>query len=280
MMSDDDDELSAVTLYCNEGTSDKIYNIALERRGKRYVVNVAYGRRGGTLKQETKTPTPLDYMKASELFHKLMLEKVSKGYVPMSSDDADEGASDEPTWEHPKLGLFEYDGSAWTRTVKTPAFKAFRYEGSSTKCELTFEADDESERPSRQAVSVAERLLANQEALAAKVAAALWDDFTGVGPNSGMYWHGDLDAVAEGLEFEDTLKPPKKAADLPRLMQLTNIAIQKRKRGQDKPLAELSFAAAFEEEHGVGVLTDGKTILGIGYSADVSPFKKSKKDRR
>jgi hypothetical protein len=95
-----------------------------------------------------------------------------------------------------------------------------------------------------------------------------------------MYWHGDLDAVAEGLEFEDTLKPPRKAADLPRLMQLTNIAIQKRKHGQDKPLAELSFAAAFEEEHGVGVLTDGKTILGIGYSADVRPFKKSKKGRR
>ena len=28
----------------------------------------------------------------------------------------------------------------------------------------------------------------------------------------------------------------------------------------------------FEEEHGVGVLTDGRTILGTGYSSDVSPY--------
>ena len=78
------------------------------------------------------------------------------------------------------------------------------------------------------------------------------------------------------MEFEDTLKPPKKAADVPRLMQLTNISIAKPRRGQDKPLAELSFAAAFEEEHGVGILTDGKAIIGIGYSSDVTPFKKKK----
>jgi hypothetical protein len=82
------------------------------------------------------------------------------------------------------------------------------------------------------------------------------------------------------MEFEETLKPPKKAEDVPRLMLLTNITIPKRRRGQDHPLAELSFAAAFEEEHGVGILTDGKAIVGIGYSSDVKPFKKSKKKRR
>ena len=32
------------------------------------------------------------------------------------------------------------------------------------------------------------------------------------------------------------------------------------------------FRAAFEDEHGVGVLTDGKKVLGLGYSADVTPF--------
>jgi hypothetical protein len=34
----------------------------------------------------------------------------------------------------------------------------------------------------------------------------------------------------------------------------------------------LSFRAAFEQEHGVGVLTDGQTVLGFGYSGEATPF--------
>jgi predicted DNA-binding WGR domain protein len=276
-----DDEAVRTTLYCREGTSDKVYEVSLEPKGKGYVVNVAYGRRGGTLKRETKTPKPLSPLDAGEVFHKLVAAKASKGYAPASPGDDGAGAADddrEPTWEHPKLGRFTYDGMAWTRTVKTPAFKPFRYEGSSSKCELSFETDDEDELPAPDAVAVAERVLANQDALAAKVTAALWDDFTGRGPKSGMYWHGDLDAVAEGMEFAEGLKPPTKAADLPRLMQLSGITVRKPRR-QDKPLAELSFSAAFEEEHGVGILTDGKSIVGIGYASDVTPFRKSKQSK-
>ena len=216
---------------------------------------------------------------AYEIYLDLTAEKMKKGYsaaVPDEDGESETAAGDEPTWDHPKLGRFEHDGVAWTRTVKTPGFKPFRYEGSSTKCELGFETKDENEPPSREALAVSDRVLANQAALVAKVAEALWDDFTGKGPDSGMYWHGDLDSLADGMEFEESLKPPKKAADVPRLMQLTNITIQKSRRAQ-KPLAELSFAAAFEEEHGVGILTDGRTILGIGYSSDVRPFKKSKR---
>jgi len=63
-------------------------------------------------------------------------------------------------------------------------------------------------------------------------------------------------------------------------MMLMNITVTKPRRGQGKPLVELSFAAAFEEEHGVGILTDGKTIVGIGYTSNVTPFKKSKKKGR
>ena len=272
----------SITLYCREGTSDKVYTPELVKQKSGYVVNVAYGRRGGTLKKDTRTPKPLPLTAAYEIYLDLTAEKMKKGYSAASPDDAGESeaaAADEATWEHPELGRFEHDGVAWTRTVKTPGFKPFRYEGTSTKCELGFETRDENEPPSREAVAVAERVLANQAALVAKVAQALWDDFTGKGPDSGMYWHGDLDSLADGMEFEETLKPPKKPADVPRLLQLTNISVAKPRRGQDKPLAELSFAAAFEEEHGVGILTDGRTILGIGYSSDVSPFKKSKRKR-
>jgi malic enzyme len=38
-----------------------------------------------------------------------------------------------------------------------------------------------------------------------------------------------------------------------------------------KAIVALSLHADFEEEHGVGVLTDGEAILGLGYSADVLP---------
>jgi hypothetical protein len=269
-----DEGMVRTTLYYRDGTSDKIYEVSLEPKGKGYVVNVAYGRRGGTMKKDTKTPKPISAFEAGEIYSAVVREKLAKGYKGVDADGGDGESEKEATWDHPQLGRFEYDGTAWARTVKTPAFKPFRYEGSSTKCELSFETDDESEQPSREAVAVAERVLANQAALVAKVAEALWDDFTGKGPDSGMYWHGDLDSLADGMEFEETLKPPKKAADVPRLMQLTNISVPKPRRGQGKPLAELSFAAAFEEEHGVGILTDGKSILGIGYSSDVTLFKK------
>ena len=276
-MSNDGGDGARIKLHYNEGTSDKVYELAVEPQGKGYVVNVAYGRRGGTMKKETKTSMPVSWEKADGIFADLMAAKLAKGYVPMSDDDGEE--EKDATWDHPELGRFEYDGTAWTRTVKTPAFKPFRYEGSSSKCELQFETDDESERPSPEAVAMAERVLANQEGLAAKVTAALWDDFTGRGPDSGMYWHGDLASLADGMEFEDTLKPPKKAADLPRLLQLTNITVRKPSRRGGETLAELSFAAAFEEEHGVGILTDGKAIVGIGYIADVTPFKKPRAKR-
>lgn len=279
-MGGDEGLETRMTLGYREGASDKVYILQTLRQGGGWLVNVEYGRRGGTLKKEAKTPKPVSWEKADQIFSDLYAQKVARGYTPMAPDDASSGDEDdekEATWDHAELGRFTHDGTAWTRSVKTPAFKPFRYDGASSKCDLSFETDDESELPSPDAVAVGQRVLANQEALAAKVVAALWDDFTGKGPKSGMYWHGDLDAVAEGMEFEDTLKPPKKAADLPRLMQLTNITIPKRRRGQDKPLAELSFAAAFEEEHGLGILTDGKSVLGIGYMADVTLFKKPKR---
>ena len=57
------------------------------------------------------------------------------------------------------------------------------------------------------------------------------------------------------------------------VMRLSQIAIRKQIHGYERPVVEMSFAAAFEEEHGVGILTDGKTILGTGYQSSVSLFK-------
>lgn len=73
------------TLYFREGTSDKVYQVALEPAGERFVVNFAYGRRGSTLSTGTKTNVPVDLERARTIFDKLVREKTAKGYTPGDS---------------------------------------------------------------------------------------------------------------------------------------------------------------------------------------------------
>lgn len=52
-----------------------------------------------------------------------------------------------------------------------------------------------------------------------------------------------------------------------------SIYIQSSTYGYDQPCATIMFESTFEPEHGIGMLTDGNRILGIGYQMDVSPFR-------
>ena len=70
-----------VTLYYREGSSDKVYQAAMEPAGNRFVVNFAYGRRGATLTTGTKTSSPVDYAAAKKIYAKLVSEKKAKGYT-------------------------------------------------------------------------------------------------------------------------------------------------------------------------------------------------------
>lgn len=177
------------------------------------------------------------------------------------------------TWTHSEWGTFEYDGVDWVRPVDVPGFGAFAGKGKSKKgkFDLSFYAEHEEDRPSSAAVAAAAKVLANSEALVGKVANALWDDFNGRGPESGMWWHGSLDEVAEVLADEGQ-SAPARAEDLLPLMRLHAIRVHKEVDGYDKPIVELCFHAPFEEEHGVGVLTDGVRIVGTGYTSSVTPF--------
>ena len=74
-------ELPTTTLYYREGSSDKVYQCQIEQAGERYVVDFAYGRRGGTLNTGTKTNVPVDYETAEKVFIKLVKEKKAKGYT-------------------------------------------------------------------------------------------------------------------------------------------------------------------------------------------------------
>jgi predicted DNA-binding WGR domain protein len=75
------EQLANVTLYCREGSADKVYQCQIEPAGERFVVNFAYGRRGSTLNTGTKTNVPVDYATAERVFTKLVKEKKSKGYT-------------------------------------------------------------------------------------------------------------------------------------------------------------------------------------------------------
>jgi len=77
--------MESTTLYYREGSSDKVYQIAIEPRGNGYAVNVAYGRRGSTLTTGTKTHFPVLLAEARRVYQKLVKEKIAKGYSPGES---------------------------------------------------------------------------------------------------------------------------------------------------------------------------------------------------
>jgi len=69
------------TLYYREGSSDKVYQAAIEPEGDLFLVTFAFGRRGSTLSTGTKTQTPVDLDTATRIFNKLVNEKRAKGYT-------------------------------------------------------------------------------------------------------------------------------------------------------------------------------------------------------
>jgi len=70
-----------VSLYYTDGSSDKVYLVQLVEKGCGFVVNVQYGRRGGTLQTGTKTLAPVSYDQAKKVYDKLIASKRSKGYT-------------------------------------------------------------------------------------------------------------------------------------------------------------------------------------------------------
>jgi len=70
-----------VTLYYRQGSSDKVYQAAIEPMGDEFVVNFAYGRRGSTMTTGTKTSSPVDHAAARKIYIRLISEKKAKGYT-------------------------------------------------------------------------------------------------------------------------------------------------------------------------------------------------------
>lgn len=193
------------------------------------------------------------------------------------------------TWHHPELGEFTFDGYRWATSVDVPAFAVFRYaprygDGPAPggKCELWIDVDEDDKDkddgaagdpapPPAEVLALVSKVLAGQARLAPAVAAALWDDFNGRGPRSGMWWHGGLEEVMDDV---DPALPPLTGPDaLYAWLRLSGIEGRNSGPRDEQPVVALTFGVPFEEEHGVGVLTDGAAILGTGYSGDVRPFR-------
>jgi len=75
-----------IKLHYQDGRSDKVYNVQMERAGEKFVVNFQYGRRGGALNVGTKTAEPVSQSEAVTIFNKLVAEKSGKGYKVTESD--------------------------------------------------------------------------------------------------------------------------------------------------------------------------------------------------
>jgi len=92
-----------ITLYCREGGSDKIYQVAIEEQNGGYVVKFAYGRRGSALTTGTKTSSPVGRIEAEKIFERLVSEKMRKGYREGESKCSFTAAVSESTGILPQL---------------------------------------------------------------------------------------------------------------------------------------------------------------------------------
>src|SRR5262245_53448421 len=80
----------SVRLWMKEGKSDKIYEVDLvdlERPDDaRYLVNFRYGRRGTSLRDGTKTSSPVTRANAEKLFDSVVVSKINDGYRRVDGD--------------------------------------------------------------------------------------------------------------------------------------------------------------------------------------------------
>lgn len=189
------------------------------------------------------------------------------------------------SWDHPELGRFTWDVDGWRKKIDAPGFDGFSYDfgdeeegGPNGTYDLHFFTNHEHVLPSEAQIAVARKVLSDPAGIVKKAAAALWADFNGEGPGSGMWWQDGLEQMAELLD-EEELPPPEGPEDVQGMLQLTSMTVRLPDYRCDRPVVELALAAAFEEEHGLGVLTDGEKVLGIGYQIDVAPFGAVSRDR-
>ena len=176
-------------------------------------------------------------------------------------------------WKHPDLGVLTHSGGVWKGVIDLPAFAAFSFDTgyenarrSTGRYEL--ELYDSATPPAGELIACVLALRTHQQQVVSEIVRLLWASLT----NTGRYIPiGDMEAVTDTLTRQN-IPAPRCAEDLLPLMQLYRISVGAYAFDRADPVISLDFHAALEEEHGIGVLTHGQDVLGIGYACDVQPF--------
>jgi len=94
-------------LHYQKGTSNKVYNVYLVQiSSSEYLVNFEYGRFGSTLREGTKTSSPVARERAEKLFDSLVVSKMNKEYVIKQGYDS---TKKEEKKEREFLGADKYE---------------------------------------------------------------------------------------------------------------------------------------------------------------------------
>jgi hypothetical protein len=194
------------------------------------------------------------------------------------------------SWSHPRIGTLTHDDIWWRREIVVPSLTPFTYVDVARRgynpppepFELVLQCESEEMEPNEEMASLAATILDNESRLVPRLLDAVWADLNGRGPDSGMWWHGDLPNAYRGGNWASVafdalrgfgLPVPTSAEDLLQVLRPDELTIR-RDFSPPKPwIGEFSFYSGFDVEHGVGVLTDGVDILGVGYSSDATRFK-------
>ena len=194
-------------------------------------------------------------------------------------------------WHDPKLGEFTFSdggesafsGIGWEKEIKLDAFSVFSYDSqdpsrisNNQSVLLTIEVDDEDELPTEEVINVVYRTLENHEKLLSRGIDDLFNDMLGKEPDTWMWWNDGLDDIREHqLKSEVTPEKPyvlNKSKDLYKIMGNPGITFQKYSDKYDKPCSTIGFEAVFDKGNGIGFLTNGINLLGLGYRIDPPPY--------
>lgn len=109
-------KIKETLLHYQKGTSNKVYNVYLvEISPSEYLVNFEYGRYGATLREGTKTSSPVPLERAEKLFDSLVVSKMNKEYTVQKGYDA---TKKEEKKERKALSALEYQELIVSRLKK------------------------------------------------------------------------------------------------------------------------------------------------------------------
>lgn len=130
------------------------------------------------------------------------------------------------------------------------------------------EADEPDEELDDKMVAVAIRTVSNFGNLIQAAMEALLKYFHGSGPDSGMWWHDAGDQVKQIVSRKFPANKLETADDLFALMTPPTIFVPEFGDGS----AVIGCESAIDLEHGIGILTDGEKVIGLGYRTDPTKF--------